>query len=72
MQKANSTWGGKREGAGRPITHNDPAIKERAKKFRAIDKDWAYFLSRLPDNTEDAFDYLYYLVVCDNLDWDGD
>lgn len=55
MTKINPTWGGKREGAGRPITHNDPEIKERTKKFRATDEEWAEFLDLLPDDSRDAF-----------------
>jgi len=55
MQKANSTWGGKREGAGRPIVHTDPTIKERTKKFRATDEEWAGFMDLLPDNSREAF-----------------
>jgi len=49
------TWGGKREGAGRPVVHTDPEIKERAKKFRATDQEWAEFLDLLPDNSREAF-----------------
>ena len=51
----NPTWGGKREGAGRPFTHTDPEIKERTKKFRATDQEWAKFLDLLPDDSRDAF-----------------
>lgn len=53
------TWGGKREGAGRPITHNDPTVKERTKKFRATDQEWAEFLNRLPKDSREAFQVLY-------------
>ena len=63
MQKANSTWGGKREGAGRPFTHTDPEIKERTKKFRATDQEWAEFLSLLPDDSREAFKVLSRKVV---------
>ena len=58
MQKANSTWGGKREGAGRPITHTDPEIKERLKKFRATDQEWEDFLYLMPNDSRDAFLFL--------------
>ena len=57
------TWGGKREGAGRPVTHNDPDIKERTKKFRATDQEWADFLTQLPDDTREAFLKLYIIVI---------
>ena len=49
------TWGGKREGAGRPITHTDPTIKERLKKFRATDQEWTEFLDLLPSDSREAF-----------------
>lgn len=52
------TWGGKREGAGRPVTHTDPEIKERTKKFRATDEEWAEFLDMLPNDSREAFLYL--------------
>jgi len=57
------TWGGKREGAGRPITHNDPEIRERTKKFRATDREWEEFLDMLPDDSREAFLMLYRNVI---------
>ena len=51
----NTIWGGKREGAGRPIIHNHPEIKERTKKFRATDEEWAEFLGLLPNDSREAF-----------------
>ena len=62
-EKPDATWGGKREGAGRPVVHTDPQIKERLKRFRATDQEWEQFLDLLPDNTREAFEYLINLVV---------
>ena len=61
------TWGGKREGAGRPVTHTDPEIKERLKRFRATDQEWEEFMRQLPDDTQDAFQYLLSLIEGDTL-----
>ena len=57
------TWGGKREGAGRPVIHTDPEIRERTKKFRATDQEWAEFLDRLPNDSREAFQMLIKVVV---------
>ena len=62
----NPTWGGKREGAGRPIIHNDPDIRERTKKFRATDEEWEEFLDLLPSDSRSAFLLLaqsFYLLL---------
>ena len=63
MQKANPTWGGKREGAGRPVVHTDPEIRERTKKFRATDQEWEEFLDLLPDDSREAFQMIFGNVV---------
>jgi hypothetical protein len=63
----NPIWGGKREGAGRPVIHTDPTIKERTKKFRATDSEWELFVSQLPADTRNAFVYLKMLIDEDYL-----
>jgi len=63
MTNNTPTRGNKREGAGRPFTHTDPEIKERLKKFRATDEEWAEFLNRLPDDSREAFLAIKFLVV---------
>ena len=61
------TWGGKREGAGRPVVHTDPEIKERLKKFRATDEEWEEFLDMLPGDSRQAFLYLWGLTKLSRL-----
>lgn len=41
--------------AHRPRTHTDPSQKERLKKFRATDSEWAEFLEYLPGDSRAAF-----------------
>ena len=62
MMNNTPTWGGKREGAGRPVVHTDPTIRERTKKFRATDEEWEEFLDMLPGDSREAFHYLVALI----------
>lgn len=44
--------------AHRPRVHTDPDQKERVKKFRATEAEWAEFLAHLPGDSRAAFTLL--------------